>query len=356
MSDYEAPAAVSDRAQPTAPDKGQPATDLSDPPTDPPVNEPVDADAPTGNAESAVPTGDTESTVPTGDTESTAPAGDAESTAPAGTDGMPTGVPIRSTATLDDVTPEDMTPEGMTPADGPDAAPIWSAAATADEAGSLARSTPMTDDTDSPTPAASDGNDSQPAPVDRRSGPLRPRNLVLAGVAVAVIALAAALGRITWQLWDQKDVRIVTPPRVAGLVLDDSQGAHDTIDYLRTAVETGVSLKKSTGAVYADEAGRSRSVLFIGGTGVLVSPEESLGKTFGLIADDAGGVDDVHVVSAGSLGGVMKCGSTKTDGSSMAVCGWADHGSLGIAMFPNRPVDESAELLRTMRQSMQNRR
>jgi hypothetical protein len=52
----------------------------------------------------------------------------------------------------------------------------------------------------------------------------------------------------------------------------------------------------------------------------------------------------------------MKCGTTKTDGSSMAVCGWADHGSLGIAMFPNRPVDESADLLRTMRSSMQNSR
>jgi hypothetical protein len=188
-----------------------------------------------------------------------------------------------------------------------------------------------------------------------RSALRRPRNLVLVGVAVVVLILALIFGPIGWELWSQKDVRITTPAHVADLVLDDSQGARDTVDYLRTAVETGVSLEKTTGAVYADGAGQSRSVLFIGGTGVLVSPGEALTKTFGLIADDAGGVENVHEVPAGALGGTMRCGTTQTDGGSMAVCGWADHGSLGIAMFPNRPADQSAELLRTMRNAMQSR-
>ena len=131
--------------------------------------------------------------------------------------------------------------------------------------------------------------------------------------------------------------------------------AQDTADYLRTALATSVTLEKTIGAVYADSSGEPTSVLFFGGTGTLVTPTEALDTVFALIADEAGGVDDLHNVPAGPLGGTMKCGTTTTDGNEMAVCGWADHGSLAMAMFPKRPVDESAELLRAMREAMQNR-
>ena len=191
--------------------------------------------------------------------------------------------------------------------------PIWSAAAEG------------IDVVASPRPAGDSDDAAQAAPVGRRSGLLRPRNLVLVTVAVLAIVVAAIFGPAAWDLWSAKNAKLSTPDHVAGLVLDDSQGAHDTIDYLRTAVETGVSLQKTTEAVYEDQAGKSRSGPFIGGTGVLVSPEQALSKTFGLITDDAGGVDGVHEVPPGARGGIMKCGSTKTDGGAMAVCGWADH-------------------------------
>jgi hypothetical protein len=197
-------------------------------------------------------------------------------------------------------------------------------------------------------------SDSTGTTTSGRSALLRPRNLALISIAVVALVLAAIFVPIASEMWGRDNLRLTTPSRVAGLVLDDSQGAHDTIDYLRTAVQTGVSLEKSTGAVYADEAGQSRSVLFVGGTGAVGSPEDALTKTFRLISDDTGGVESVHSLPPGPLGGVMRCGFTKTDVGLMAVCGWADHRSLGIAMFPNRPVDQSAELLRMMRKAMQN--
>jgi hypothetical protein len=202
-----------------------------------------------------------------------------------------------------------------------------------------------------PEPVA--GSDSTGTANADRSALLRPRNVALVSVAVVALVLTAIFGPIAREMWGRDDVRIATPSRIAGLVLDDSQGAHDTIDYLRTAMQTGVPLEKSTGAVYADDAGQSRSVLFVGGTGEVGSAEDALTKTFRLISDDTGGVEGVQSLPAGPLGGVMRCGSTKTDSGSMAVCGWADRRSLGIAMFPNRPVDQSAELLRTMRNAMQ---
>ena len=184
------------------------------------------------------------------------------------------------------------------------------------------------------------------------TGRLR-RKYIVIGAAAAVVVAAGILGPLSWRWYHDGNEEVGTPKQVAGLVLDNSQGARDTIDYLRTAMETGVSLDNSTGGVYEDRTAQSKSVLFIGGTGVLVSPSQALTKTFALISDDNGGVVGVHDVAAGPLGGVMRCGSTQTDGGAMAVCAWADHGSIGLGMFPNRPVDQSAELLRTMRGSIQ---
>jgi hypothetical protein len=39
----------------------------------------------------------------------------------------------------------------------------------------------------------------------------------------------------------------------------------------------------------------------------------------------------------------------------MAVCGWADHGSIALMMFPGRAVDESGNLLRAIREEIQTR-
>ena len=51
----------------------------------------------------------------------------------------------------------------------------------------------------------------------------------------------------------------------------------------------------------------------------------------------------------------MKCGTTKSDGTDMPVCGWADHGSLALAMFPGRTETDSAKLLQDIRSAAQTR-
>jgi hypothetical protein len=63
----------------------------------------------------------------------------------------------------------------------------------------------------------------------------------------------------------------------------------------------------------------------------------------------------VHGVEAGSLGGTMQCGTTASTDGDISVCGWADHGSLAVALFPGRTEDESAALMRTFRDAAQKR-
>ena len=73
------------------------------------------------------------------------------------------------------------------------------------------------------------------------------------------------------------------------------------------------------------------------------------------MADETGRVAGLHEVPAGKLGGVMKCGTTSGDGGDFAICGWADHGSAAMAMFPSRSVDDAAGLFRQIREGVQTR-
>jgi hypothetical protein len=156
-----------------------------------------------------------------------------------------------------------------------------------------------------------------------------------------------------WQISSQKDATVTTPATVAGLRLDDSQSGSETADYLQSALAAKINLDKAVGAVYTDGAGHD--VLFFGGTALIWSPADNLASAFGLISDDQGAVTGVHDVAAGRYGGTMKCGTTKTADGAMSVCGWADHGSLALAMFPNRSESESAKLLLQIRDAAQKR-
>lgn len=193
-------------------------------------------------------------------------------------------------------------------------------------------------------------------PVEERgSGSPRRRRIVL-GAALAVGLLGAAgIGTVGWRVASQSNATLATPERVAGLVRDDSERARETAEYLRIGVAADIALDDSFGVVYTDPAAEDRSVMLFGGTGLLWRPGRDLDRLLELVAADSGTVAGVHELPAGELGGVMKCGSTPAEEGALTICGWADHGSVVLAMFPGRPVDESAELLREIRATIQTR-
>ena len=51
----------------------------------------------------------------------------------------------------------------------------------------------------------------------------------------------------------------------------------------------------------------------------------------------------------------MRCGAAEGSDTVMSICGWADHGSIALAMFPGRTADESAALLRDLRTTLEHR-
>ena len=188
--------------------------------------------------------------------------------------------------------------------------------------------------------------------------PERRRKLFILGAAAvgaAALAVGVVYGPTSWQILQQRDTSLSAPERTAGLTRDTSSEAEGTAEYLRTALAAGMSLDDTMGAVYLDPADASRAVIFIGGTAVLRAPETDLDRLFELVTDEQSAVTGITEVPAGALGGVMKCGVSSAEGGQLALCGWADHGSVAIALFPGRTPTDAAELLRTMRADIQHR-
>ena len=188
-----------------------------------------------------------------------------------------------------------------------------------------------------------------------REKPSRTKVIVLSCLLAAGVAGASVMGWTAWRIASQQDATLTVPPTVASLTIDESDTGLSTAVYLATALSAEVDLDGTVGAVYQDGSAGDRSVLFFGGTTLIWTPESDLDTAFGLISDNEGAVTNLHEVPAGDLGGTMKCGTTKTEDGDIAVCGWADHGSLALAMFPNRSEDDSANLLREIRTEAQTR-
>jgi hypothetical protein len=190
---------------------------------------------------------------------------------------------------------------------------------------------------------------------DRRRG--RRALWMSIGLLIALIAVAA----VTIAYFAKpKPGTVAAPSHVAGLTLDKQSNASDTANYLQSAVAAGMNLDSSVGAVYSDGSGDSHSVIFVGGTTTAGSSSARLKSLFSLLDDGTDGVANVTAEPAGKLGGLINCATT-TDSNvadaaapdAMAVCGWADGSTVGLALFPNRPIPEAAGLFGQMRPALE---
>lgn len=202
---------------------------------------------------------------------------------------------------------------------------------------------------ESPFPLAEE-DESTAADAESRS---KVRTVVLSGLLVVSLAGAGTLGWFAWKVNSQRNTTLSAPAQIGSLKLNDSADAAATAEYLQGALSAEISMDKTVGGVYT--GGDGKNILFFGGTTLLWSPEKDLETSFELISDQEGAVTGLHDVDAGELGGVMKCGATHSEGSDLTVCGWADHGSIALAMFPEQSEAAAAPLMLDIRKAAQTR-
>jgi hypothetical protein len=154
------------------------------------------------------------------------------------------------------------------------------------------------------------------------------------------------------------------PDHIAGLTIDTTADASGTADYLRSAIAAGLGLDHAVGAVYtadgtAGAQGDARAVIYAGGTTTKGTDASQVTGLLNLMRDSTDGVDAIVTEAPGSVGGLMKCGLTtdtdKTDAGAdneMAVCAFAHSGTVGIALFPNRTVEQAADLMRSIQPAL----
>jgi hypothetical protein len=177
--------------------------------------------------------------------------------------------------------------------------------------------------------------------------------IIISSVGVLLIVAVAVFGVLDWRRLHT--TRTLSAPATIGSLRHDTDAdATQTADYLREALGADIALSSTLGAVYSDPADQDRLVLLFGGTGELSSPDQQLARALALLNDSTGSVTGLHDVSPGPLGGTMRCGTSNGDGGSMSVCGWADRGSIAVALFPGRSVDESAELMGRLRAAVEH--
>ncbi|WP_426507582.1 hypothetical protein ACPPVO_55045 [Dactylosporangium sp. McL0621] len=196
-------------------------------------------------------------------------------------------------------------------------------------------------------------DDDEPTETPASRIPLKRVALITGSVAAAALLISGIFyGPTVFRVLGQSDTEIKSPDKVGAFTLDKSDGAQQTSEYIRDAIASKVSLDKSVGLIYRE--GTTDAIL-VAGTARIWKPEDTLKTAFDMVADDAGGVRDAKDVDTGPLGGTMRCGTTKVDDSDLTVCGWADNGSLGVALFSNRGVPESAKSMLELRTAVEHR-
>lgn len=187
-------------------------------------------------------------------------------------------------------------------------------------------------------------------------GTRRRAPLIAAGALAAVLVVCAAGGFLFFRpyLSDQYPASLTTPPEIAGLTLSTNPQLEEAAAQMAATMSGELNLSGPIAAVYLEPDGDERAVAVWGGTAMLRDPEAQLDEAFR--EAEAGGfpIADLRQVEPGPPGGVAKCAHGAIDNLPMSICGWADHGSLVMAVFFSREVDESAGLLRTLRAGLRS--
>ncbi|WJK43331.1 hypothetical protein O7608_13555 [Solwaraspora sp. WMMA2056] len=195
-----------------------------------------------------------------------------------------------------------------------------------------------------PPPPAPKG----PPPAARR--PRRRRRWPTTMSLLTLLTVACCCGCPAYYgkpLWDQYPASPALPGQFADLRLSDDGNSQETVARLEGEMRSTHLLAEETFAgVYRD--GNGKQVVLYGITGFRMTPGSDLDDELGRIADEYQ-LGTVTAFDTDDRGSHLNCGTGQADGTDVVVCVWADHGSLGTALFTRRSVEESAELTYRLR-------
>ena len=143
------------------------------------------------------------------------------------------------------------------------------------------------------------------------------------------------------------------PERVADLHLRDDASSNRTAERLTQSLhDAGVAADEVFAGVYGDDDGKRVAVF--GTTGFRWSPRDDVEAEIQRLAARYH-LKDIEPYDLGETGAHERCGVGRSDGTSVVVCSWADHGSLGSAVLTRRSVSDSADVVGLLREAVLSR-
>ncbi|MEV1290017.1 hypothetical protein [Micromonospora sp. NPDC049679] len=189
-----------------------------------------------------------------------------------------------------------------------------------------------------------------PVPVRRRR---RWPRIMTWLTLLSVACCCGCPGYLGKPMWEQYPASVSIQAEVADLRVRDDAKTRQTVQRLEQETRTAHLLAETTfAAVYGDPTGKR--VTIFGSTGFRLDPESDLDKEMTRLTERYA-LTEMTPIETGVRGEHEKCGVGEADGADVVVCGWADHGSLGAALFTRRSVPDSAALLGEMRTALVTR-
>ncbi|MEV4276189.1 hypothetical protein [Actinoplanes xinjiangensis] len=182
-----------------------------------------------------------------------------------------------------------------------------------------------------------------PFPPKRKSRVLPIVLISLGIVAVLCIGGFTALYLVGKNAVDDAAAVTITEPSTLGgrPKLESQEFAAITADMEKSLAEYP-GAQSSFGAIYGAPE-EEDMVAALATKAVIASPQKELDASFETFGKDAP-VSGLTQADTGTLGGVAKCGTSSVSGIDVAVCGWADEGSVGMVMwFFKKAPDVQAE-------------
>ncbi|GGN86958.1 hypothetical protein GCM10010112_69080 [Actinoplanes lobatus] len=178
-----------------------------------------------------------------------------------------------------------------------------------------------------------------PRPRKRR----RLRRLVL------LVIIGLALGYWLVPGARQYPVTAVLPDSFADLRLRDTAAGQRAAQRLADELQSAGSGGDSFAGIYAD--GRGKRVTVFGVTGFRLTPGSDVEAQLARLSDSLR-LKDVQPFDLGVFGAHQWCGTGRLEDTAVVACAWADHGSLATVLLTRRSLEESAELVSGLRDTV----
>jgi hypothetical protein len=178
---------------------------------------------------------------------------------------------------------------------------------------------------------------------------------LVAAFALCLVCCGAC-GALVAPITAQWPAHVSIGSQAGGLQKDAGIAATLIAGEVSQQIRTNISVEGSFAAKLDDPRDKSRWVLFLGATRMILDPGSEMDSAIKSSRNSLQ-LTDVATYEPGPMGGQLRCGKGRDDHDTrIAVCAWIDHGSEAIGFFYGSwPVNAAAAEMRAIRSDVLSR-